>query len=62
MYLVGKVKTVYTDGPSWDAVKLCRTLWGAIKECLTDHHFYVKSKGSKVPEGAEAVFPRLVKK
>jgi len=60
MYLVGKVKTVYADGPSWDPVRLCLTKQGAIRECLTEFYFYVKI-GFREHKGERMVIhPRLV--
>jgi hypothetical protein len=60
MYLVGKVKTVYTDGPSWDPVRLCLTKRKAIRECLTEAHFYVKIGFGQLPDETTAIHPRLV--
>lgn len=60
MYLVGKVKTVHPEGPSWDPVRLCLTKNGAIKKCLTEAHFYVKI-GFREHKGERMVIhPRLV--
>ncbi len=60
MYLVGKVKTVYADGPSWDPVRLCWTKGKAIKECLTESHFYVRIGFGVLQDETTAIHPRLV--
>lgn len=62
MYLVGKVKTVYTDGPSWDPVRLCLTKRKAIAECLTGNHFYVKIGFFEHSGERVVIHPRLAKK
>ncbi len=59
MYLVGKVKKIF-DGQTvaWEMSSIRLTRRGAVKDCTTENHFFIKARfGIQIPD-VETIFPK----